>query len=146
MATVEEAEESLGKLLANGAAIADADVWCCFCLLEPACQLCSHLQVKKLVEASEGYKEFLLHGKYDTEVFRSFLKLLVGQLNNDKVHEHTKTRLLLVLNNCSMMKQARDEVFSASMRHALTTSSPPTRLHTTLHPQSSTSTLRWRPP
>eukprot|EP01061_Rhynchopus_euleeides_P005607 TRINITY_DN14824_c0_g1_i1.p1 TRINITY_DN14824_c0_g1~~TRINITY_DN14824_c0_g1_i1.p1 ORF type:complete len:617 (+),score=212.80 TRINITY_DN14824_c0_g1_i1:50-1900(+) len=89
-----EVEERLGKLAANGGVLADSDV-------------------RKLVDETEDAHAFLNHGKYDAEVFRSFLKVVVDQLNHKDVHEHTKTRLLLVLNSCAMFRQARDDIFSA---------------------------------
>eukprot|EP01063_Lacrimia_lanifica_P015948 TRINITY_DN22598_c0_g1_i1.p1 TRINITY_DN22598_c0_g1~~TRINITY_DN22598_c0_g1_i1.p1 ORF type:complete len:624 (+),score=249.32 TRINITY_DN22598_c0_g1_i1:86-1957(+) len=91
---LEEAEEILGKLCANRSPIQNAEVL-------------------KLIDWTEDVNNFLNNENYSDDIFSSFLTMVVDQLNNKEVHEHTKTRLLLVLNNCSMMRKARDSIFTA---------------------------------
>ncbi|KAJ9453455.1 U-box domain-containing protein 43 [Diplonema papillatum] len=90
-----EIEEKLGKIAASGRVV-DADVL-------------------TIIDATENPDKFFNGGNFDDDILASFFTLVVQQLNDKEVHEHTKTRLLIVLNNCAVYKdtKVRLSIFSA---------------------------------
>eukprot|EP01060_Flectonema_neradi_P006404 TRINITY_DN1431_c2_g1_i1.p1 TRINITY_DN1431_c2_g1~~TRINITY_DN1431_c2_g1_i1.p1 ORF type:complete len:635 (+),score=77.65 TRINITY_DN1431_c2_g1_i1:64-1968(+) len=94
MSTLEDAEEALGKLIESGKIAQDADA-------------------VRMIAQSEDQDRFFKGGEYDESIFSNFCVMIVSQLNNADVHPHTKTKLLLVLNNCSMRRETRPLIFSA---------------------------------
>eukprot|EP00755_Sulcionema_specki_P033076 Sspe_Gene.20320::Locus_7448_Transcript_1_1_Confidence_1.000_Length_2122::g.20320::m.20320 len=77
-------------------------------------------EVLRLIEETENHARFFNNGNYNPKVLQSFIDLLVQQLNSKTLHVHTKSRLLLAINNCSLYKQSR-EVIMNSIRNVDTT-------------------------
>jgi len=72
-------------------------------------------EVLRLIDITDEYNHgtFFQGGKYDEATLDSFLRVLVAQLNSPDCHEHKKTRLLIIMNNCSMLRSTRPAIFSA---------------------------------
>eukprot|EP01065_Artemidia_motanka_P048815 TRINITY_DN796_c0_g2_i2.p1 TRINITY_DN796_c0_g2~~TRINITY_DN796_c0_g2_i2.p1 ORF type:complete len:612 (+),score=191.01 TRINITY_DN796_c0_g2_i2:255-2090(+) len=69
--------------------------------------------VQLIDETDEPMRESLFGGSFDQTAFESFLSVIVDQLNSADCHEHKKTRLLIVLNNCAAHRAARQTIFTA---------------------------------
>eukprot|EP01065_Artemidia_motanka_P048814 TRINITY_DN796_c0_g2_i1.p1 TRINITY_DN796_c0_g2~~TRINITY_DN796_c0_g2_i1.p1 ORF type:complete len:620 (+),score=198.50 TRINITY_DN796_c0_g2_i1:222-2081(+) len=95
MSTLNEVEEKLDRELSGGGVISDEEVTHLINVTEEVC-----------------HTTFFQRGDFDMKVLESLLNILVEQLNGS-VHEHTKTRMLIVLNNIAMYKECRPLIFSA---------------------------------